>query len=169
MADQLERVRGARSGYVSRRALLRVVAALPIVSGVAARGMTARAASSTSVSAPVASPASPAASPAAAVTVKMTTQLRFDPPQVMIKAGQAVTWINNSPLPHTATGDPVQNPVNKSHPEYVLLPRGATPWGSKLLSQGERYTHTFAVAGEYKYICIPHVLSGMRGTVLVEE
>ncbi|MGI8483068.1 MAG: cupredoxin domain-containing protein [Thermomicrobiales bacterium] len=99
----------------------------------------------------------------------MTAQLRFDPPQVKIKVGQAVTWINDSPLPHTATGDPAQNPINKSNPEYVQLPQNATPWGSKLLSQGERYSHTFKLPGEYKYICIPHVLSGMRGVILVEE
>jgi len=112
---------------------------------------------------------SAAVSPAATVTVRMTAQLRFDPPQVTIETGQAVTWINDSPLPHTATGDPNQNPVNKNHPEYVQLPQDATPWGSTLLSQGERYTHTFTLPGEYKYICIPHVLSGMRGAILVEE
>lgn len=164
MADQPERVERPRARYASRRTLLRVGTALSLVSGVVAHSV-----SSAPVSTPVASPASPAASPAATVTVKMTAQLRFDPPQTTVKVGDAVTWVNDSPLPHTATGDPDQNPVNKSHPEYVQLPRDAAPWGSKLLSQGERYTHTFAVAGKYAYICVPHVLSGMRGAILVEE
>lgn len=162
MADQPEEVRR----WLSRRTLLRIGTALPLIGGLAGRGVAAHSALSTPASTPV---ASPAASPAAAVTVKMTAQLRFDPPVVKIKVGQAVTWINDSPLPHTATGDPAQNPVNKSNPEYVQLPQNATPWGSKLLNQGEQYSHTFTVPGEYKYICIPHVLSGMRGVILVEK
>ena len=166
MAAQAEEVRRSQARSFSRRMLLRVGTALSLVSGVAEHAMIAAAAPSTPASTPA---ASPAASPATAVTVKMTSKLRFDPPQVTIKAGEAVTWVNDSPLPHTATGDPHQNPVNKSHPEYVQLPQDATAWGSKLLSQGERYTHTFKLPGEYKYICIPHVLSGMRGVILVEK
>jgi plastocyanin len=93
--------------------------------------------------------------------------LRFDPDHVTITVGATITWVNASALPHTATGDPAQNPVATSHPEYVQLPDGAAPWGSKLLQPGESYSHTFTTPGAYHYICIPHVLSGMRGTITV--
>ncbi len=118
---------------------------------------------------PGASPAaSPAASPEAAVTIQMTDQLRFDPPEVTIAAGETVTWVNDSASPHTATGDPEQNPLNATRPDLVRLPDGAEPWGSELLQAGDTYAHTFTVPGRYEYICIPHVLSDMRGVIVVE-
>ncbi len=120
---------------------------------------------------PSASPsASPRASPAnvAEAVVGFTIDLRFDPDVLTIATGTAVTWTNNSPMPHTATGDPEQNPVAASHPEYITLPEGAAPWGSDMLQPGDSYTYVFDVPGEYSYICIPHVMSGMRGTIMVD-
>lgn len=111
--------------------------------------------------------ASPEASPALPQIVKMTNQLRFEPDHLTIRAGETVLWLNDSVLPHTATGDPAQNPVAASHPEYIALPGGAEAWGSPLLQPGESFQHAFLVPGEYRYICIPHVLSGMRATIVV--
>jgi plastocyanin len=98
----------------------------------------------------------------------MTLELRFDPETVVIPVGTTVRWINDSPMPHTATGDPEQNPLAATNPDYVTLPDGAEPWGSALLQPGETYEHTFSTPGEYRYICIPHVMSGMHGTIQVE-
>jgi plastocyanin len=118
--------------------------------------------------APIVSPAASAAGPAAdAVTVQMTDQLRFEPEDVAIAVGQTVTWVNASALPHTATDDPAKNPVAEAHPEYAQLPTGAEPWDSGLLQPGQEFTYTFSVPGTYAYFCIPHVLSGMVGTVTV--
>lgn len=109
----------------------------------------------------------PAASPAAQVTVKMTAQLRFEPARLTIRAGESVIWMNEGAIPHTTTDDPARNPVARSHPEYAQRPNGASPWDSGLLQPGQTFSHTFLVPGEYHYFCIPHVLSGMRGTVVV--
>jgi plastocyanin len=118
--------------------------------------------------APMASPAALAAGPSAdAVTVQMTDQLRFEPEDVAIAVGQTVTWVNASAIPHTATGDPVKNPIAQAHPEYAQLPAEAEPWDSGLLQPEESFTYTFSVPGTYAYFCIPHVLSGMVGTVTV--
>jgi plastocyanin len=118
---------------------------------------------------PSASPqASPGASPAAGVTIKMVKGLHFDPDHVTIKVGQTVTWINEGVVPHTTTCDPAANPVEKAHPEYIKLPAGAKTWNSGFLDPGKSFSHTFTVPGEYDYICIPHVLSGMRGQIIVE-
>jgi plastocyanin len=147
---------------VSRRALLRYGAGL----GAAAPVVGAATMVALAQDAPT---ASPAGSPTAAVTVKMTTQLRFEPADVAIKVGQTITWVNDSAIPHTATCDPEKNPVKETRPEVVQLAPGAEPWDSGLLSQGQTFSHTFTVTGEYKYFCIPHVLSGMLGTITVEE
>jgi len=160
--------------WVSRRAMLKGLTALTVVTGVpllAQRSITGQDAPASGEATPSASPfASPRASPAnvAEAAVGFTIDLRFDPDVLTIGAGTSVTWTNNSPMPHTATGDPEQNPVAASHPEYIALPEGAAPWGSDMLQPGDSYTYVFDVPGEYKYICIPHVMSGMRGTIVVE-
>ncbi len=71
-------------------------------------------------------------------------------------------------MPHNATGDPEQNPVKDSNPEYVRLPEGADTWGSELLPPGDTYEHTFDTPGRYDYLCSPHILPGMRGTFTVK-
>ena len=70
-------------------------------------------------------------------------------------------------MPHTATGDAGKNPVADRFPQYARLPDGAEAWDSGPLKPGESFTSTFTVPGTYAYFCIPHVLSGMRGTVEV--
>lgn len=162
----------------SRRAFLRIAMGIPVLGASLAGGRVLyRWEAAAGPSTPAASPTpdcpatptggTPVASPAAAVTIKMTQDLRFDPPELVITVGQRVRWVNDSPLPHTATGDPEQNPVNTTHPEYVNQPEGAKPWGSELLQPSEEYEHTFSVPGRYDYICIPHVLSGMRASISV--
>lgn len=159
---------------VSRRTMLKGATTLTVIAGVpflAQRSITGQDAHVPGEATPTASPsASPRASPAnvAEAVVGFTIDLRFDPDVLTIATGTAVTWTNNSPMPHTATGDPEQNPVAASHPEYITLPEGAAPWGSDMLQPGDSYTYVFDAPGEYKYICIPHVMSGMRGTIMVE-
>jgi plastocyanin len=111
-----------------------------------------------------------AASPAAAgaLTIHMTSALRFDPAHATVGVGQTVTWVNDGPIQHTATDDPAKNPVAQAHPEYAQLPGGAAAWDSGLLDPGKTFSQTFTVPGTYHYFCLPHVLSGMRGTITVQ-
>ena len=158
---------------VDRRRLLRCSVALglvmPAVGALASSAAAQKAATATPVASPAASPiASPVASPVAAKTVKMMSQLRFEPAEVTITRGGTITWVNASPIPHTSTGDPEKNPVKDTRPELAQLPPEAEPWDSGLLNEGQSFSHTFTVVGEYKYFCIPHVLSGMLGTITVE-
>ncbi len=170
---------------MSRRTVLRLLASAPVAVALALSGrvglgratMAATPVSGTPSASPVPCAATPAGSPGPEVVVHTVydpnakdsaQQLRFDPSELTIKVGQTVTWKNESQMPHTATCDPAQNPIAKSHPEYIELPAGAEPWGSEMLQPGDSFSHTFTVAGEYKYICIPHVMSGMRGTITVE-
>lgn len=118
---------------------------------------------------PASSPeASRPGSSGAAVTVQMTDQLRFVPEDLTVQAGQTVTWVNKSAIPHTTTADPAQNPVAQDHPEYAQLPSGANPWDSGMIQPGESFSYTFTTPGDYHYFCTPHILSAMRGTISVE-
>jgi plastocyanin len=155
---------------IDRRRLVWCGAALGLVMPAVATLASSTSAQEATTATPAASPAaSPLATPLATVTVKMTSELRFEPAEVTIQRGETITWVNASPIPHTTTGDPDKNPVKKTRPELAQLPPGAEGWDSGLLNEGQSFSHTFTVAREYKYFCIPHVLSGMLGTITVQE
>jgi plastocyanin len=82
----------------------------------------------------------------AGATVKMSSGLRFVPPEVTVKAGQTVEWRNTSIETHTVTGQ---------------------GFDSGSIKPGQVFSHTFATAGRYGYICKPHSGMGMRGVVVV--
>jgi plastocyanin len=52
--------------------------------------------------------------------------------------------------------------------ELVQVPEGAETWDSGLINQDKSWSHTFTVAGTYKYVCVPHLLAGMMGEIIVE-
>lgn len=91
----------------------------------------------------------------------------FDPEEFTVSVGDSVEWYFDSPG-HNVT----------SHPEAsdkTNIPEGADPFTSydetdhmALVDQGETYTHTFEVAGEYVYVCTPHE-NTMVGTIVVQE
>ncbi len=153
---------------VSRRALPWTIAGMVVAGSAIGTIVATVLAQAEPTGSPAATPAaSPLATPGADVTIEMTAQLRFEPAAITITVGETITWVNASPIPHTATGDPDKNPAKETRPDVVALPPGAEPWDSGLLSQGQAFSHTFTVAGEYTYFCIPHVLSGMLGTITV--
>ena len=71
----------------------------------------------------------------------------YVPDEVVIKVGESVTWINEDSVRHNAAADD-------------------NAFEGPLLSQGESYTYTFDVAGEYPYHCTPHPY--MKAVVIVE-
>lgn len=96
----------------------------------------------------------------------MNDQLHFDPHELAIKVGDVVTWTTVGAIPHTSTADPekANNPE-----EHVELPEGAEPWDSGIVNQGESWSRTFDVPGEYVYFCIPHEAAGMVASLTVTE
>ena len=71
----------------------------------------------------------------------------FDPPAVLIKAGQSVTWTNEGPSTHTVTADDGS-------------------FNSGDLAPGQTFSHTFSSAGVYSYHCSIHAI--MKAVVTVE-
>ena len=113
--------------------------------------------------------ASPVASPLATMLadVHFTQHLRFDPEVLKVAVGNTVVWTNDSPAPHTVTCDPAKVLVPETA-DLISFPDGSEPWASELLYPDESFEHTFAVVGTYTYICVPHIATGMLGTVIVE-
>jgi plastocyanin len=75
------------------------------------------------------------------VTIK---DFSFGPSSISISVGDTVTWTNQGPSEHTATGD---------------------GFDTGLLSKGQSGSHTFNEAGSFSYVCTPHPF--MKGTVTV--
>lgn len=71
--------------------------------------------------------------------------MEFRPSTIAVKAGETVTWQFKDTIPHNVVAD------DKS-------------FQSKLLTKGT-FTHTFASAGSFPYICTIHPT--MKGTVTV--
>jgi plastocyanin len=112
---------------------------------------------------PTTSASTSAAGPAAS-TITMTDDNKFSPATLTVAKGTTVTFNNSSQMIHSATDDPTKA-VNKPDAQ---LPDGAQPWDSGLLQPGQMWTHTFDVAGTYKFFCVPHETLGMLGTITVQ-
>jgi len=75
---------------------------------------------------------------------------QFKPDPVRVRAGTAVRWENQDDIEHTVTAGT----------------RGkATGEFDKKLNLGDAFSHTFAKAGTYAYVCTIHM--GMDGGVIV--
>jgi plastocyanin len=73
----------------------------------------------------------------------------FHPDTLHVPVGATVTWINcETPPqePHTTTSD-------------------SAVWNSPDLTPGDRFSHTFPVAGGFSYHCTPHPF--MHGKIIV--
>ena len=81
------------------------------------------------------------------VTVRIDG-MQFKPATIKVKPGTTVTWIHNSSMPHTVSGD-------------------ADGLRSSTLYQGQKFSYTFNKAGDFAYVCDLH--PGMKGKVVVES
>ena len=101
--------------------------------------------------------------PGDATVVTMHIKLKFNPANIAVQVGDTVEWRNRSLFTHTVTADKSL----AKNPEHVVLPVGAEPFDSGDIPPGEVFRHTFTVAGEYAYFCIPHERHNMLGKVTV--
>jgi plastocyanin len=111
-----------------------------------------------------------------------TDVLAFAPTPQNVKAGDQVTFVNNSSAPHTAsfggalvpqipTLPDVVNPVPGASPQTlaqgVYLNTGWLPPKSKggPPKSARSYTYTVPAAGKYEYACVLHLPSGMAAEI----
>ena len=87
------------------------------------------------------------AAPAPATATVTIANFTFKDPVVTVKRGTTVTWTNADDIPHT-----------------VVSKDGV--FKSKVLDSGDRFSFTFAKAGQFGYFCSIH--PHMTGTVIVK-
>lgn len=79
-------------------------------------------------------------------------KMKFQTPELTIKAGETVYWVNNEVMPHN-----------------VAFKKGLvqeSEFRGDMLSKDEAYAITFNEAGTFDYFCTPHPF--MRAKVIVE-
>jgi plastocyanin len=71
----------------------------------------------------------------------------FAPQKLTVKAGTAITWVNEDDIPHTVVATKLA-------------------FRSKALDTDDKFTFTFSMPGTYEYFCSLH--PHMTGTIVVE-
>ena len=87
------------------------------------------------------------AAPAPAAAAVEIGNFTFKGPLLTVKRGTTVTWTNGDDIPHT-----------------VVSKDGV--FKSKVLDTGDRFSFTFAKAGQFGYFCSLH--PHMTGTIIVK-
>lgn len=88
------------------------------------------------------------AAPARAESIEVKiANFTFSPPELKVKAGTTVTWVNADDIPHTVTST-------------------TQAFRSKPLDTDDKFSFTFTTPGSYKYFCSLH--PHMTGMIVVE-
>jgi plastocyanin len=96
-------------------------------------------------------------------TVTIQRDITFEPAVLTVPVGSMVAWYHMAENVHTITADPAKSQM----PERIVLPEGAQPFDSGDLFSGQRWVHTFDVAGNYIYFCRYHEMDEMLGVITV--
>ena len=163
------------------RALLASAVVLTACAGGDSPADTATAANGTASPAPATNAAAPAAAPAVTGTtheVQMVIdggKYLYVPAQITVKEGDAIKFINVSGGPHNVAFKPEQIPDDVETQLANNMPAGAMAKmgplvGPLLMQPNEAYTISFAgiKPGEYPFVCTPHEMMGMVGSVTVQ-
>lgn len=90
------------------------------------------------------------ASSASATVVVVTQQDNtFSPQTFTVNVGDTIRWVWTSGV-HTTTS--------------AVIPQGAATWDSPLTVDVQSFEYVVTVAGEYAYVCTPHIDIGMVGS-----
>lgn len=97
----------------------------------------------------------------------------FRPPEYEVSVGETVVWGNVGSRGHSVTAYEDEIPDEAAYfasGGFASEDAALDGWPNQgNVRPGETYSHTFEVAGEYGYYCIPHEAAGMKGTILVTE
>jgi plastocyanin len=97
-------------------------------------------------------------------TVTIRRDITFEPAALVVPLGSTVVWHHMADSVHTVTADPAKS----QRPARIHLPEDASPFDSGDLFSGQRWAHTFEVAGTYIYFCRYHEMDEMLGVITVE-
>jgi len=127
----------------------------------------------------------PAATPAAGAVAKVAATganhdikmvgddkgYRFEPAELTIKSGDAVTFTMVSGGPHNVAFDPATTPADSKAQLDANMDNKLSELSSPMLmNPNEKYTISFGGVkpGVYPFHCTPHLAMNMKGTITVQ-
>lgn len=98
-----------------------------------------------------------------------------DLPTFAASVGDTVVWANSGSRNHTVTAYEASIPEGAEYfasGGFDSQSAAYEAWeesldGGGVIQPAETYEHTFEVAGDYRYVCIPHEDAGMLGRIVV--
>lgn len=96
---------------------------------------------------------------------------KFDPAEVTIKSGDAVTFTMVSGGPHNVAFDVATTPADSKAQLDANMDQKLSELSSPMLmNPNEKYTISFGGVkpGVYPFHCTPHLAMGMKGTITVQ-
>lgn len=96
---------------------------------------------------------------------------RFDPANLTIKSGDAVTFVMVTGGPHNVSFDPATIPADSKAQLDANMDQKISELSSPMLmNPNEKYTISFGgiKPGVYPFHCTPHLAMGMKGTITVQ-
>lgn len=96
----------------------------------------------------------------------------FAPQTLTIRDGDRVRWIVESGIPHNVAFYPESIPAGAAQmlAEAMAADGQVGPLAGPILTEpGQTFEILFAgvPAGRYRYVCLPHEVTGMKGTLVV--
>lgn len=134
----------------------------------------AAAAPAPAAGAPAAGAATKVAATGAEHEVKMVGDdkgYRFEPADLTIKSGDAVTFTMVSGGPHNVAFDPATVPADSKAQLDANMDQKLSELSSPMMmNANEKYTISFGGVkpGQYPYHCTPHLAMGMKGVITVQ-
>lgn len=139
----------------------------------------------TTAAAPAAATPAPAAAPAAGAVAKVAATgadhevkmigddkgYRFEPANLTIKSGDAVTFVMVTGGPHNIAFDPATVPADSKAQLDANMDQKLSELSSPMLmNPNEKYTISFGGVkpGQYPFHCTPHLAMGMKGVITVQ-
>ena len=104
-------------------------------------------------------------------TIDMIAGQRFDPDEIGVVVGDTVVWTNESSETHTVTAYEDDAPEGADYfasGGFGSEDDARSNLSDGLIDPGETFEVTFDEPGTYKYFCLPHEGSGMKGTIIVK-
>lgn len=96
---------------------------------------------------------------------------RYEPAELTIKSGDAVTFVMVSGGPHNVAFDPATTPADsKAQLDANMDGKLAELSSPMLMNPNEKYTISFGGVkpGVYPFHCTPHLAMNMHGTITVQ-
>lgn len=102
----------------------------------------------------------------------MTEEFGFAPEEITVTSGETVSFANTSSQVHTVTAYQEEIPPEA---EYFASGGFSSEQEARdnlsegLIQPGDSFEITLQTPGTYRYFCLPHESSDMKGTIVVEE